>query len=856
MTRLTVPSLSGQPSAFRPLSGPSRIGSTGALSVVAMLAVSAAANAQQSTQAVPQLPSVPVPAAQQAATAPVAVTPGQVVIQPVEVTAPKQPVAVKPKPAPVQPSQQQAVAPRPAIAPTTALAAPPAPVPIISPPAIPALAQTQTAPGLPAQAAGQPVTTIDRDRLSETRAFSVGDVLQESPGISVKQGNGPRDMGVSIRGSNARNGFGVRNIQVFEDGFPVTQPDGLSRTDLTDPKAYGGIDVWRGPSSALFGNYATGGAINFRTRAGGEINGFETGVDFGSFNYLNSWMALGGKSGAFEYSLYASDARSDGHLDWNAFNTQTVNFLGTYTPSTSDKVTVKFIRNELETNLAVRESLNQFNANPFQRGCATATAASIAAGCGTVSVFANGFNGAKVNLTAAQAGLQRTDQRTILGARWEHKFNDTTDWQIQAVVDDRNINQPTGATSAVGDFISRNWSSQLRHRYDLFGMSATHMMGAYLNTLPSNSNTFNVMPGGNATLGRLASNTTGSTENASARIREEIKATDKLMIVGGFSVEQTRVDGISTAYTYGNASGNPTATTKIQAERKFDNTAWELGAVYQPNSAWTLRSRVASAYGTPQIGNLFVTSAGVAGNNTNLQSQTNLGYDIGFDFTPTKAFKVSVTGFYEFFENELVSQSAGAGLQSFTFNAPASTHRGIEVTGDWRFAEGWRLFTAYTFNDQLYTDYRERLSSGAVSKAFDRAGNKIPGVSPNEFLARVGYDQQWGVLKGLGTHVEYQRKDSFFMDNGNSLKAPGYDLINLNVHYNPDVRAGYLQSMSAFFEVRNLLDKTYVASANNIANSLNAGTGAENGASVLANTTGSAYAGMPRTFYGGVKLKF
>ena len=134
--------------------------------------------------------------------------------------------------------------------------------------------------------------------MSDTRAFTIGDVLQESPGVSIKQGNGPRDMGVSIRGSNARNGFGVRNIQVFEDGFPVTQPDGLSRTDLTDPHAYGGIDVWRGPSSALFGNYATGGAINFRTRPGGEVNGFEYGVDVGSFKYLNNYMTLGVKERA------------------------------------------------------------------------------------------------------------------------------------------------------------------------------------------------------------------------------------------------------------------------------------------------------------------------------------------------------------------------------------------------------------------------------------------------------------------------------------------------------------------------------------------------------------------------------
>ena len=111
------------------------------------------------------------------------------------------------------------------------------------------------------------------ERIKNEPAFTIQDLLQESPGVSFKQGNGPRDLGISIRGSNARNGFGIRNIVVLEDGFPVTQPDGLSRTDLTDPHAYGGVDVYRGPSSAMFGNYATGGAINFRLWRGGEING-------------------------------------------------------------------------------------------------------------------------------------------------------------------------------------------------------------------------------------------------------------------------------------------------------------------------------------------------------------------------------------------------------------------------------------------------------------------------------------------------------------------------------------------------------------------------------------------------------
>jgi iron complex outermembrane recepter protein len=767
------------------------------------------------------------------------------------------------------PAQQQPVTSAPKAA-QKAAAAPKTAAAPSRPPQQPALSQSAPtqpptngasgtpapAPAFPAQAAGQTVTTVGDDRTTNTRAFNVGDILQESPGISVKQGNGPRDLGVSIRGSNARNGFGIRNIQVFEDGFPVTQPDGLSRGDLIDPHAYRGIDVWRGPSSALFGNYATGGAVNFRQRTGADINGFEYGTDFGSFGYLNNYMALGKKFGAFEYSLFASDVRGEGHLDWSAFNTQTVEFLGTFSPSVDDKLTVKFIKNELGTDLSIRLSLNQFFLNPFQAGCVTG----ISAGCGSVSLFRNGFNGAKVSETAAQAGLGRNDQRTILGTRWEHKLGENTTWQMQYVVDDRNIHQPTGTTSAVGDFLSQNVMTHLEHKYLLLGMKATSLIGYYYNYLPNNNDTINLMPGGNATLGQKTQNVTGYTGNMGVRVREEVKPTEQWTFAAGASFEMTQLHGLSTAYGYtGSVNGIPTSITSVFADQQYDNRAWEISLAFKPTAAWNFRGRVATGYGTPQIGNLFVTQAGTPGNNTQLASQRNLGYDLGLDFTPSKWLKVSLTGFYELFYDEIISLTPGAGLQSYAFNIPDAEHRGVEVALELQPARGWKVTTAYTYNDQIVTSFNEQLKVTSGGKTLtanlDRSGNKIPGVAPNELLARIGYDEPSGQLKGLGAYVEWQWKDAFFMDSGNVLKAPGYDLVNLNMHWDAKVQRPWLDSARAYFEIRNLFDRTHIASANNITDSL-ATSGTQNGAGVLANSTGSIYAGTPRTYYGGFRLKF
>jgi iron complex outermembrane recepter protein len=702
--------------------------------------------------------------------------------------------------------------------------------------------------------AGQTQTTIDRNQFENRPAFSVGDVLRDSPGISVKQGNGPRDVGISIRGSNARNGFGIRNIVISDDGFPVTQPDGLSRSDLIDPRAYSAIDVTRGPSSALYGNYATGGALNFRTRPGSTIDGVEYGVDGGSFGYLNNYLAAGKKVGNFEASLFASDARGDGFIGNSWFNTQTVNFLGTLQATPDDRFTVKFINNDLSTRLPIRLSLNQFHQNPFQQGCATGATA--AAGCGTVALFNNGFNGTRDAETAEQAGLGRNDRRSIIGARWEHDLDNQTTWRNQFVFDDRNINQPTGTTSAIGDFPSYNYMSDVTKRGELFGMDSTSFFGGFYNTLSWSSDTRNVMPGGNATLGLLSANVLGEHTNYGLRAREELKLTQSLTAVAGIGWETTHLRGINTAFTYPVTNRPVAATTLTNADKQFENTAPELALLYRLNSEWLFRGRVAAGYGTPQVGNLFVLANGQFGNNTQLDTQKNLGYDLGFDWSPNNALKLSLTGFYEFFRNELVTQAtpAGAPNTSFTFNAPRSEHRGVELGADWRFYPGWRFTAAYTYLDEVYTEYVENLTNGTVF-SFNRAGNKIPGISPNELTARLGYDAFSGSLAGLGAFVEVQWKDSFYMDNANLLKAPGYELVNLNVHYKTDLASDCFKALNLYLEVRNVFDRTYVASANNIANSVTA-LGVQNPASTLAGTTGSIYAGSPRTFIAGMKVAF
>lgn len=105
-----------------------------------------------------------------------------------------------------------------------------------------------SSPSLIEQPLGATAARVGRTDTIENRpATSIGSVLLDSPGVTVRQGNGGRDVVISIRGNNARCTGVIRNMVVLEDGFLLTQPDGASRFDLVDPRAYRRIDVFRGP---------------------------------------------------------------------------------------------------------------------------------------------------------------------------------------------------------------------------------------------------------------------------------------------------------------------------------------------------------------------------------------------------------------------------------------------------------------------------------------------------------------------------------------------------------------------------------------------------------------------------------
>src|SRR5690606_17490485 len=58
---------------------------------------------------------------------------------------------------------------------------------------------------------------------------------------------------LSLRGSLLRSPFGVRNVKVYLDEFPLTDAGGNTYLNLIDPRNIRNIEILKGPDGSLFG---------------------------------------------------------------------------------------------------------------------------------------------------------------------------------------------------------------------------------------------------------------------------------------------------------------------------------------------------------------------------------------------------------------------------------------------------------------------------------------------------------------------------------------------------------------------------------------------------------------------------
>ena len=112
-------------------------------------------------------------------------------------------------------------------------------------------------------------TTIAPAMIRLTPAINAWDLVRQVAGIEVHdQGQGPGfASNASIRAFSSDHST---DLALWIDGVPINEPvnghaEGYNDWSLLFPEAVNDFDVIKGPSSALFGNFALAGVVNVRT---------------------------------------------------------------------------------------------------------------------------------------------------------------------------------------------------------------------------------------------------------------------------------------------------------------------------------------------------------------------------------------------------------------------------------------------------------------------------------------------------------------------------------------------------------------------------------------------------------------
>lgn len=171
------------------------------------------------------------------------------------------------------------------------------------------------------------VTRIGRKEIANFQGPSIEPLLNQQPGIWMQTGalNTNR---ISIRGTGYREPFATSGIKVYWDEFPITNGAGESNIEDIHPRMFQEINIYKGPSSALWGQ-GLGGMIHFVSNKPDSTK-YETRIGGGSFGrfQLDQQLALKANAesglGALVHYQFLTD---DGYRSNNHYRKHSATFL-------------------------------------------------------------------------------------------------------------------------------------------------------------------------------------------------------------------------------------------------------------------------------------------------------------------------------------------------------------------------------------------------------------------------------------------------------------------------------------------------------------------------------------------------
>lgn len=616
--------------------------------------------------------------------------------------------------------------------------------------------------------------------------------LNAVAGVRMEE-RSPGSYRINIRGSSLRSPFGVRNIKVYWNGFPVTDPGGNTYFNQFASNNFTNIEIVKGPVSSLYGA-GTGGLVlldnSFRIRR----PSVSVELNTGSYNLQNLFLtAKFGSSNAYHMFTYAHNS-TDGYRAQSNLRRDNFSWISTME---RDRYTLKsavlFTDMYYQTpgGLTMAEYIKDpAAARPAANGLPSAATAKAA-------IYQKNLLAGISNRFRLAGRLTNT---TLLYAAYAQIKN-------PAIRNYEKRSEPSFGGRTV--FTYKYYTSGVKLNFD----GGAEFQQGYFNTRVSRNKN-----GNPDTL-----QTDDDINNSALVYFLQTHATigEHWFLSAGSGISQTKL-GFTRLNSY-------PVTEQL---RRYRNEFTPHLAVKRDIGKYFQWSFAASKGFSPPTVAEVLPSTGVI--STYLEAEKGWNFQSGFSFytsyNKTPRITVELTGFYFKLKNALVPRRDISGADYFV-NAGDVLQKGLELHADL----AHRFYGSIINEINLRSDFSvNHFRYGSfVRGSDDFSGKKVPSIPASS----VSFLGEFSSRTGVYLKISYYGNAPVYLNDANTAKAAPYHLLGTQLGWKKKEKGAF--SLNIYAGIDNLLNETY-----SLGNDINAAGGRYYNAAA------------PRNFYAGLFLQW
>lgn len=567
----------------------------------------------------------------------------------------------------------------------------------------------------------------------------------------------PGSYRVNIRGSSLRSPFGVRNIKIYWNDIPVTDPGGNTYFNQFAWNNFSSIEVFKGPAGSMYGA-GTGGLILLYSLADSWKPGAHIEYNMGSYDLHNIFTsARFGKKENKNQISYAHNQTS-GYRVQTKMRRDNFSWISKITRDKYE-LTASLLFTDMYYQTPGALTLVEFTADP--KAARPAGGGFPSAVNAKAAIYQKNILAGISNLFRLASGLKNTT--TFYGAFAQIKN--------PAIRNYERRNEPSFGGRTVFTFNK----SFKKTRFNL--VAGAELQQGYFNT--------QVAKNKNGNPDTLQTNDDINNQAYSLFTQADMTINYHWYITGGLSLTRSKLD-ITRLSSY----------PVITQHRAYKNElAPKLSLMRDFNGKFYWLVTVSRGFSPPTIAEVLPSTGVIS---TNLEAEEGWNYETTFRvFLFRKQLKAELTGFYFRLNNALVQRRDLSGADFFV-NAGDTKQKGVEFHADYKHRFSGILLnirTDLTFNHFRYGNF--------IKGTDNFSGKKIPSVPSSVFTLLADL----GLRNGIYFNANYYSASSIYLNDANTAKAKPYHLLGCQLGWRKKEKGPY--RLNLYFGADNLLDEIY-----------------------------------------------